>query len=354
MADRTEQLLEELLAKVARLEAASGKPGSTGCTLEMLYKTDSATWAVDLSDPRCDDRDRRRTMHMRGIFKPALAHMGERIADSITKQDWIYFRDQVRAKQITKLKGTPTVYTLNYEIRQWRALLRRQAELGNCTTNPLVGLRPIRGEKKHRETEPTVADLEKLRPHCDAQLWAFVLLAFRRGFRASEARRLEWRQIDLEQGLIHLRPSQEKIRRGGVMRVTSDVIEALRAIKPDVGRYVFPGKFGPLAATTMWRKVRAAIDAAELEAAPGDRRMTYHDWRHAAVSNWARKLSLQVAMRLSRHKSLSAAQRYIHVNDRDLEAAYEVMEQEATNRKPPKRVVDDEVNPEGSSSTRKS
>ena len=118
------------------------------------------------------------------------------------------------------------------------------------------------------------------------------------------------------------------------MRITSDVVEALRAIKPQIGRWVFPGLNGPLAPNTLWRRVRTAIDAAGLEAAPGDNRMTYHDWRHGFVSSAARKFPLQVVMRLSRHKSLSAAERYIHTNDKDLEGAYEALEQDASRKAP--------------------
>ncbi len=315
-------LLRELLAEVASLKAAQGKP-PTGKTLRELYELDEAAW-TSLSWARS----------MRATLAPALKHFGDKKADDLTRADWQNYRDNVRAHQTTVRKGLPTPYTLNLEILRWRSLYRRQQQDGNCATNPLVGLRPLRGAKKHRETEPTTEDLAKLRAHCSPRLWAFVLLAFSRGFRASEARRLEWRQVDLDRGVIRLAAWQEKTKLPQTMRITSEVVAALRLIRPDVpGRYVFQGRSGPLGKTTLWWEFRQAADAAGLEAAPGDGKMTFHDQRHAAVSRWARKFPLQVTMRLSRHRSLQAAQRYIHVNDKDLESAYEQLEQDAS-RKP--------------------
>lgn len=308
-------------AELASLRAAP----ATATTLRQLYERYEATWASATWAPQ-----------MRGNLAAGLRHYGDRVADSITRAEWVYWRDVLRAKETTLRKGPPSIYTRNQEFQRWRTAYRWGMAEGHVARNPLADVRAARGGKKHRETEPTAADLLALRPHCSPRLWAFVLLAFRRGFRASEARRLEWRQVDLEAGRIMLYAWQEKTRRAHRMRITSDVVEALRAIKPDVGRYVFPGRDGPLHATTLWREFRTACDTAALQAAEGDRRVTYHDWRHGFTSGAARKMPLQVAMRLSRHKSLSAAQRYIHVNESDLDAAHEVLEAEA--RKPPRKI----------------
>ena len=288
-------------------------------------------------------------MSMRASLKPALRHFDGRAADDLTRADWIHWRDHVRAKETTIRKGPPSVYTRNQELKRWRMAYTWAVTEGHCSTNPLTGIRAARGAKKHRETEPTRDDLESLRPHCDDELWAFVLLAFSRGFRASEARRLEWRQVDLERGVIVLWASQEKTRRQQQLRVTSRVVEALRAIRPDVpGRYVFqsPRTGSPVVATTLWRRFRDAADAAGLQAADGDRRVVYHDLRHSFTSGAARRVPLQVAMRLSRHRSLSSAQRYIHVNDQDLEAAYRTLED--ADRAGPKRSAESSHNEEKS------
>ncbi len=320
----TEQLLAELLEKVSRLEAAGAK-APTGKTLRELYELDEATWA---SASWAKGR--------RADLAAGLRHFGDQSADSITRAEWQHWRDHIRGEEITNRKRKPAPVTLNAEISLWRGIYRRAVLDGNCLSNPLDGLRKVRGAKRHRETEPTTADLRVVRRHCTDRTWAFILLAFRRGFRASEARRLEWKQVDLQRGRVTIYAWQEKTRRTHNLKIPSDVVEALKVIKPELGRFVFPGRGGhaPLAATTLYRDVRAAFDKAGLEAAPGDDRVTFHDLRHGYTSTAARKLPLPVAMRMSRHRSLQAAQRYIHVNERELEEGDRVMEQEAT-RKPP-------------------
>jgi integrase len=321
MDDEATRLLRELLAKVTAQEdelraiRAAGARSSSGKTLRELYEHDERGWAMATWAPQ-----------MRSTLSGALRHFGDKVADTLTRADWQDWRDNVRAKETTIRKGNPTPYTLNFEVKCWRSVLKRCKGDGLCSTNPLLDLRPIRGAKKHRETEPSEGDLTALLAQCSPRLKAFVLLSYRRGLRASEARRLEWKQVDLEAGYITLYAWQEKTRRTHRLKIPSDVVDALRAIKPDVGRYVFPGRSGPVVATTLWRDFRIAADKAGLVAAPGDKRVTYHDGRHALASQAARALPLPVAMRLMRHRSLNAAQRYIHVNERDLEAAHEMLE----------------------------
>lgn len=293
---------------------ARGKLLSEVCA---LY---SATWETATWAPQ-----------MRATLAPALRHFDGKYADELSRADWLHHRDHVRAKETTIRKGPPSVYTRNQELKRWRQVYTWALIEGHVATNPLTGVRAARGAKKHRETEPTKGDVTTLRAHCDAELWAFVCLAFSRGFRASEARRLEWRQVDLERGVISLYAWQDKSRKAREMRISSNVVAALRAIRPQIpGRYVFqsPRTGSPVVATTLWRKFRTAVDAAELSAAEGDGRMTYHDLRHGFTSRAARRSPLQVAMRLSRHSSLTAAQRYIHVNDEDLETAYVKLEED--------------------------
>lgn len=316
--DDDRKLLAQLIEQNAQLLALVGGTRSAGKTLRELYELYEATWETATWAPQ-----------MRATLAPALRHLGDRIADDLSRADWLHWRDHVRAKETTIRKGPPSIFTRNQELKRWRQVYTWALAEGHCTRNPLSGVRAARGAKKHRETEPSRDDVETLLRHLDDEMRAFVLLAFSRGFRASEARRLEWRQVDLSRGVITLYSWQEKTRRSQTLRLTSRVVEALRTIRPEIpGRYVFqsPRTGAPYDATTLWRRFRIAADAAGLQAAEGDRRVVYHDLRHSFTSRAARRVPLQVAMRLSRHRSLSSAQRYLHVNDSDLENAYRELE----------------------------
>ena len=261
------------------------------------------------------------------MLAPAARYFADRPAHALTRQDWTYFRDKVRAEMKTARKAKPEATTLNMEMVYWRHAHRWAIEEGLLRENPLERIRPIPA-KKHRQTEPSTADIEALRPLLDAEGWAYVMLGQRRGLRASEARKLEWRNVDLDGGRVRFVAA--KSRKWTDVSIPSDVVEALREIRPDVpGRYVFqsprrPGQ--PVNATTLWRKFREAADVAGLVAADGDRQVVFHDTRHGFTSQMARRLPLKTAMRLSRHESLNSASRYIHVNEDDLERAHEVLE----------------------------
>lgn len=292
----------------------------------------------------------RRSLH--AMLMPAARHFGDRPARGVTRQDWIYFRDKVRAIQITVRKAVPTPYTLNQELGRWRIVYRWAMAEGLLKENPLALVKPL-AAKKNRETEPTWDDIWALKAHCNAETWALILLGFRRGFRRDEARRLEWRDVDLAGARIRLSALRVKTREAASMRIPSDVVEALRAIKPELpGRYVFqsPRTGIPLGKTTLWQRWRNAVDkarradATKLQAADGDGRMVFHDTRHGFASGMARKVPLPVAMRMTRHRSLGAAGRYLHVNEDDLVEAHQKLEDDG-RRGPQPAPVDEAAKP---------
>lgn len=319
--------LAALTAAVQALTAVQVPRGTFDGTLMDLLEIHASTWP----------RDATWAVSRRSTLLPAARHFAERPARSLAKHDWVYHRDKVRAHEITKRKAKPENTTLNYEMACWRAVYRVAVEEKMLAVNPLVGIKPLKA-KKNRQTEITLDDVCRMRPHLDNEGWAYALLYQRRGLRAVESRRLEWANVDLEEGRIRFMAA--KTRLWTTVRITSDVIEALAAIKPELpGRWVFTSpklKRQPVNATTLWRKWREAADAIGLTAAPGDRRPVPHDQRHGFTSDQARKNPIAVAMRMSRHAGYRSAQRYIHCNEDDMESAYEKLE--AGTRKPPARV----------------
>jgi len=351
----------DLRAQIAALTAAvqaltslqSRATVDASKTLSELLALYEATWPREASWRRS----------LRAMLAPAAKHFGDRPAHSLTRQDWIYYRDKVRALQTTVRKGNPTPYTLNQELGRWRIVCRWAIAEGLLRENPLATVKPLPA-KRHRETEPTWEDIAALKAHCTPDTWAMILLGFRRGFRRDEARRLEWRDVDLERGRIRLPAHRVKTREAASMRIPSDVVAALKAIRPEIpGRFVFcsprePSR--PLGKTTIWTRWRNAVDKArradgsKLQAADGDGRMVFHDTRHGFASNMARKNPLPVAMRMTRHRSLGAAARYLHVNEDDLELAYEKLENDARKSpsKPPEHSFSTETAEQKSPSIR--
>lgn len=328
--DEASALRAQIEALTAAVQALTAQR-STSCglgdgTLAKLLELHKATWPEGATW----------RLSRRATLRPAASYFGERPARALTKKDWTFFRDQVRAKTVTLMKSTPAPMTLNYELACWRAVHRWAIAEGLLAENPLVGIKPLKA-KKHRETETTDDDVRRMRAFIDDEGWAYALLYQRRGLRAVESRKLEWVNVDLDRGRVSFMAAKTRV--WTEVFIPSDVVEALCAIRPEVpGRYVFPShkKPGqPCDATTLWRKWRLAADAAGLKAAPGDRRARPHDSRHGFTSNVARKNPIAVAMRLSRHAGYRSAQRYIHCNEDDLELAHQKLEDA---RRPPVKV----------------
>jgi integrase len=87
--------------------------------------------------------------------------------------------------------------------------------------------------------------------------WLAVRMAYRSGLRASEVTRIEWQDIDLDNGTIMIRRS--KNGKDGIQYLEDKVIRALRALKREQttgNRFVFLSeRGGPWAAVSFSRMV---------------------------------------------------------------------------------------------------
>ncbi len=190
-----------LTAAVTALTNAKAVPGAIGdaplSKLRELYEDSlppGITW--------------RHSAH--ASLTPAVVYFAARPAASLARQDWTFFRDRVRARQVTIMKRLPEATTLNHEMNRWRIAFSWAVSEGLLRENPLIGIRPLKA-KKHRQTEPNDNDITALRPHCDDELWAYVMLGYRRGLRGpSEARKLEWKHVDLERGRIRFTSAKSR------------------------------------------------------------------------------------------------------------------------------------------------
>lgn len=256
---------------------------------------------------------------IQATLAPAVRHFMDRPADDINRADWIHWRDNVRAKVTTVRKGPPTPYTLNLEIKRWRAVYRWGQVEEHCHTNPLTQVKLLKA-KKHRHTRPSEEEVIALLSQCGALLLAFVVVGARTGMRSAEVRNLEWSEIDLDHGQILLPWNKTKTDKERRVPLTSDAVQALRLIKGDIGRYVFenPDTHKPYGRTKMWMMFREAVDKAGLQAAAGDGRVVYHDLRHAFMSWAVGRVPLPVAIAISGHSDLRSASRYIQVSDDQL------------------------------------
>jgi integrase len=145
----------------------------------------------------------------------------------------------------------------------------------------------------------------------------------------SEVLKLEWRQVDLQQGTLRLDPGTTKNDDGRVVYLTSELKtmfaaqrEVVRTLERRLGHaipYVFVhvGKHHEGKRIQDFKK--AWKTACRKAGCPGKRR---HDFQRTAVRNMERTgVARSVAMKITGHRSESVYRRYAIVSDADLQDA---------------------------------
>lgn len=326
-----------MTAAVTALTQARG-PVSTGTTttVSRLFERYADTWSGETW-----------AASMRATLRTAVDHFGDRIADEVTRAEWIHWRDHVLAKRPTIRKNhktgvntPPTTYTVNQTFKRWRSVYRWGLGEGHVTRNPLVDVKAIRGAKKHRHTRPSEEDVIRIICASSPRQIAFVVVGARTGMRASELRTTPWKNVDLELGRIKIEWHRSKTRKERWVPLTSDCVAALKAIRPDIQpRYIFESdriQGSPVVATTLWIEFRNTVDKLGIEAAKDDGRVVYHDLRHVFASWAVERLPLPVVAAIGGWTDLRTMSRYIQVTDQQIADAQ--VELERAERHGPKAV----------------
>lgn len=154
---------------------------------------------------------------------------------------------------------------------------------------------------------------EAIRDRLPARLRPLVTVAYWTGMRRGELLSLDWRNVDLERGLIRVEAKHAKTRTARIVPLVGEGLTVLRAWRAETPADVVPvfhrnGRrirnfYGA------WRK--ACAEAGH----PG---MLLHDFRRTAVRNMRRAgVSESVAMKVTGHKTRSMLTRYDIVDERD-------------------------------------
>jgi integrase len=209
-------------------------------------------------------------------------------------------------------------------------LLRRMFRLA-APDNPLLKIpnfAAVHFKEDHvRQGFLDAADFDKLLAALPARLRPFVLLLYTTGVRTGEARKIQWSQVDFDEGVIRLSKTQTKNANARVLPIDDELAKMLKAERKKSGT-VFP--------FTSFRKawcnacVKVGLGTLDREGANKKLNGDYgkyeglipHDLRRSAVRDMIRSgVPQTVAMRISGHKTDSVFRRYDITEDRDLIAA---------------------------------
>jgi integrase len=237
-----------------------------------------------------------------------------------------YFGEHQRAIDITSDRVTAYITArqekgaANSTINRSLAALKRAFVLaqraGKVTGRPYIAMLE---ENNARQGFLSHAEFERLRDALPDDLKDPVSFLYHSGWRVSEMRALEWRDVDMEGRAVRLRPENSKSKTGRVLPLRgelAEIIDRAEAARIPECPFVFH-RLGR--AVGLFRKSWAtACKTAGLGA------MLVHDLRRTAVRNLIRAgVSEKTAMSISGHKTRAIFDRYDIITEDDLATAIE-------------------------------
>jgi integrase len=222
----------------------------------------------------------------------------------------------------------------NAVINRSLALLRRMLKIAADEHHVPVAKINLLKEPRARQGFLEPGKFRELLRELPTHLHSLMLLLFTTGVRIGEALQIEWRQVDLDRGLILLEEGQTKNDEPRKLPLTSELRMLLRQ-EPLKNGFVFTGTN----LRKSWQQACAAVGLGtltEVEGKPYDpvyKGLTIHDLRRSAVRNLTRPqrqggagVHDHVAMKISGHKNPNVFRRYNIVSDEDVLDAIQQLE----------------------------
>ena len=258
--------------------------------------------------------------------------------------------DRIRTHVTARQQEGAANATINRELAALKRMFTLAIEAGRLSTRPHI---PMLEEHNARQGFVDHGSFLALHEALPDHLKDPVAFLYFSGWRVSEMRSLEWRDVDLTGRVVRLRPERSKNKTGRVLPLSGELFEVIEraatARRLDcVHVFHIDGK--PIGA---FRKswARACVTAGLGSMVPsgkftpaGEPELIYkgltpHDLRRSAVRNMVRAgIPERVCMALSGHKTRAIFDRYNIVSEADLTAAADKLHTHLSQQ-PPARVV---------------
>ncbi|MFI5322075.1 MAG: tyrosine-type recombinase/integrase [Thermodesulfobacteriota bacterium] len=183
--------------------------------------------------------------------------------------------------------------------------------------NPVEGIKLLKVPK----LKPRVlkdSEFQRLYGAASDHFKPILLCAYMTGMRRSEIAKLKWKDVDLEEGYIHVVEAKNGESRS--IPIDEPLLSTLSDLSRDaVNEFVFTGPDStPYTSSTSWKRTWCTTLRKS-----GIEKCRFHDFRHTFVSNLIvnEKEDFATVMALSGHKDISMLKRYSHTQEEAKKAA---------------------------------
>lgn len=97
---------------------------------------------------------------------------------------------------------------------------------------------PAGGRAQTRDRIPTTDEMRRILNHADLHLKAYLLTLSSSGLRPGEAAGLEWRDLDLDRGVVHVRPEISKTKEPRTTFISLETVAVLEEWRNFHGQYL--------------------------------------------------------------------------------------------------------------------
>lgn len=232
----------------------------------------------------------------------------------------------------SRLEAGAANATINREL----SAIKRMLNLGAHSTPPRVDRVPHIPMLKENNTRKGFfehSEFLALRDAVPDYLKGLVTFAYKSGWRKTEITKLQWSQVDLEQGIVTLHPGDTKNDDARTVYLDTELKELFqrqwhqRKEKGRLTPYVFPNETGMGEIKDFRGSWDTACKGVEID-------KLFHDFRRTAVRNMVRAgVPERVAMQISGHRTRSVFERYNIVSEEDLRLAATRQEQYLSQQK---------------------
>jgi integrase len=240
--------------------------------------------------------------------------------------------DRIKSYAVERQREGAANASINRELAALKRMFKLAVEAGRMHFAPHI---PMLEENNARQGFVDHGTFLTIQENLPAYLKDPILFLYLSGWRLSEMKALEWRDVDSSGGVVRLRPEISKNKDGRVLPLSGDLLDVIErareARRPDCP-FVFHldgervGDF-----RKAWRN---ACQAA------GVTKVLVHDLRRTSVRNMVRAgIPDRVAMALSGHKTRSVFDRYNIVSEADLVQATQRLQAHLSAQPGPAKVT---------------
>ena len=244
-----------------------------------------------------------------------LSHyLGGRVLSDITSEDLRRIQARMQAKMKPQQKGPAPRRqwkdaTINRHFAFLRHILALAIKDGKLSRNPVSGMKFFREESKTRFfNERELTALRDIMPPTD---WALVVFAIETGLRRGEQFSLQWKQVDLENGVLTIpMPKGGKTRYVPLSEGAKNILRSWDSLLRSA--WVFPGLQDPSQPMDSRAFLRRAFEPALRRA--GIQGASWHTLRHTAASRRVMAgVDLVAVKEILGHRNIQTTMRYSHL-----------------------------------------